>query len=46
MGAGLFYQFKAFRNSIRFQDAILKKLSNGPEWTIEGKVPSYLRIPI
>lgn len=40
MGAGLFHQFEVFRNSIRFQDAVLKRLSKGPKWTIEGKVLS------
>lgn len=37
MGAGLMSTFPSFLRSIRSLDAVLKKLPDGPNWTVEGK---------
>ena len=35
MGAELFSEYAVYRRSIQYQDAILSRISDRPEWTIE-----------
>ena len=37
MGVELYVEYDVFRRSIDYQDSILTKLDNSPEWNIRGE---------